>query len=932
MKIVEHRLLRGPNIHSPRPAFLAVLDLEDLDEVSSAALPGFADRLVKLIPTLDEHRCSTGRRGGFVERLHEGTYMAHIVEHVLIELQCLAGTEVGFGKARMVRGVPRHYRIVCSYLIENVVVEAASFALHVVASIARNEEVPDFEQRVAALRAIVRSEELGPSTRAVVEAARQRGIPVMRLAEGTSLFQLGWGSRAVRIRATITGRSSYIAVDLASDKQLTKTLLRQCGIPVPAGDPALSADEAVQIMKRIGRPVTIKPLDANQGKGVTVNIQTEEAARAAFEFAHQWSRRVIVEEYIDGDDHRVLVVGDRVVAASHRRPPSVTGDGIHTVRELADAENQNPLRGDGHGSALTRIPLDPSAEQELVKQGLTWEAVPVAGRHVRLRGNANLSTGGTAEDVTDRLHPDTERACVRAAQTIGLDVAGVDLVCRDVGRPLQAQRGGVIEVNAAPGIRMHEHPSTGVPRRAGGAIADILVPQDDGRIPTIAVTGTNGKTTTTLAIANVMRMAGYRTGVTTTEGVFIDGHTVMTGDCTGYWSARMVLTSPDVDAAVLETARGGILKRGLAFDSCDVGVVVNVQGDHLGQDGIDTIEDLAWTKGLVARTARRAAVLNADDQWCRRIADHVRDGTPVIFFTMQSRNETVAAHLARGERAVLLRGDAIVLAEGERRTPLVDASRLPFTLNGLARHNIANALAAAAAAWGAGVPREKICEGLATFTSTSAANPLRLNLYRVRATTVVMDYGHNAAAYRALVDTARRLGTGKIIGLVAAPGDRRQEEVNEIGAACTGFDEVVAYDMDDRRGRQPGEVAALVAAAVIKAGKAADQVRVVPDVRAAVRYGLNLCGAGDLLVYGCASHVNDLTDALPGQAIEELVVLERRHAHLARYADGHSVDSAHARAAVGWDRSRPERRRGAPRPYILPRSDVNRVSGDARGG
>src|SRR3954470_22309292 len=541
MKIVEQRVLRGPNIYSPRPAFLAVLDLEDLDDVSSAAIPGFAERLIALIPTLDEHRCSLGYRGGFVERLREGTYMAHIVEHVLIELQCLAGPELGFGKARMVKGRPRHYRIVCSYLIEPLVVQALPFAMEIVERLARGEPVPDFEARLDALTDIADAEALGPSTQAVVDAATKRGIPTLRLAGATSLFQLGWGAQAKRVRATITGDSSYLAVDIASDKDLTKQLLAEAGLPVPRGETVRTVERALAFMQRLRRPVVVKPLDANQGKGVTVDVRDEACLVAAFARAREWGRSVLVEEFIEGDDYRVLVVDGRVVAASHRRPPSVNGDGVHTVRELVEQENRNPLRGRGHNTPLTRIRLDEAAQEELRKQGFGPDAVPPAGTLVRLRGNANLSTGGTAADVTDRLHPETARACERAAKAIGLDVAGIDLVCQDAGRTLGAQHGAIIEVNAAPGIRMHEHPSSGMPRRAGAAIVDSLFRDgEEGRIPTIAVTGTNGKTTTTLALASVMRAAGYRTGAATTEGIWLDNERIARGDCSGYWSARML--------------------------------------------------------------------------------------------------------------------------------------------------------------------------------------------------------------------------------------------------------------------------------------------------------------------------------------------------------------------------------------------------------
>ena len=857
MKIVETRLLRGPNIHSPRPVLMAVLDLEALADLSSAQLPGFVDRLLALMPTLVEHRCSLRRRGGFVERLREGTYLAHVTEHVLIELQCLSGPTVGFGKARAVRGVPGRYRIVCSYAAEP-------------------------------LRALARQETLGPSTRAIVEAARARRVPVTRLSTEASLFQLGWGASAQRVRATITGRTSLAAVQIASDKHLTKRLLADAGIPVPRGEIVRLPDEAVAVWSRLRGPAAVKPLDGNQGKGVTVDVRDEAALRAAFERAAAFGRRVIVEAHVAGEDHRVLVVGGKAVAAAKRRPPMVTGDGVRSVRALIDAENRgNPLRGEGHGSALTRIPVDAGAVEALAKQGLDLDTVPAAGLALTLRSNANLSTGGTAEDVTDAMHPDVARACVRAAGAVGLDVAGIDLVCADIGRPLDTQGGAIIEVNAAPGIRMHEQPSAGRRRRAGAAIVESLFPKGcDGRIPLIAVTGTNGKTTTTLAIAGIVRAAGLVVGAATTEGVSIGGRAIARGDRTGYWSSRMVLGSPEVQAAVLETARGGMLKRGLGFDRCDVGVVLNVQGDHLGLDGIDTMRQLAHLKGLVARTARRAAVLNADDRHCMAMVDTLAPGCRPVLFSMRqglramarttespdaSRGAGLAAHVAADGHAVLLDGTVITLVEGgEKRTPVVDVRELPFTLAGMARHNVANALAAAAAAWAAGFDADTIRAGLVAFRSDNALNPMRMNLFRVAGTTVVVDYAHNAAAYHAVADTGRRLGAKRLVGVVTVPGDRPDLALEQVGATCArAFDELVLYEMDDRRGRAHGEIVEHIGRAAIGAGFAPALLHRVPDLRDAIRAGLARCGPQDVLIYGCATTLDDLRHASPGP-IEEL--------------------------------------------------------------
>ncbi|HEX6707232.1 MAG TPA: cyanophycin synthetase [Albitalea sp.] len=866
MKIIERRVLRGPNIHSLGPCFMAVLDLEELDEVASSALPGFTDRLLALLPGLIEHRCSLERRGGFVARLREGTYMAHIVEHLALELQTLAGHEVGFGKARSVHGRPRHYRVVMAYRSERVAQRALEAALALVRHAAHGEAF-DLAAVLADLRARVAAEALGPSTRAIVEAAQRRGIPTWRLSDDAHLFQLGWGAQQQRIQATTTSRTNTIAVEIASDKALTKALLADAGLPVPDGATVDTAEQATATAREIGRPVVVKPLDGNQGKGVSTGVSGDAAVAAAFERAKAFGPRVIVEAHVEGEDHRVLVVGDRVVAVARRLPPRITGDGRASVRELVERENAQPVRGSGHENVLTRIPLDEAALEALAAQGLAVDAVPDAGRCVRLRGNANLSTGGTAHDVTGAIHPDTARACVRAARKIGLDVAGIDLVCTDIRRPLAGQRGAIIEVNAAPGIRMHEHPSEGERRAAGEAIVDSLFgPGCDGRIPVVAITGSNGKTTTTLAVAHALGRLGRCTGVTTTEGIFIGGHRVVEGDCSGYWSARHVLGSPEVEVAVLETARGGILKRGMGFDRCEVGVVLNVRSDHLGLDGVDTLDDLAEVKGLVVEVATRAVVLNAEDERCVAMAGRIRPGCEIVFFSTHHDHPAFARHLDAGGRGVCAQDGRLTLEHGAQRVAQLELRRLPFTLDGRAGHNVANAAAAFAALAAMGIAPDRIAGAMEGFACDAAQNPLRLNLFRVRDVTVLVDYAHNADAYAALLATARQLNARRLIGVVAAPGDRRDEDLVEIGRVCAaGFDALVLYEIDEVRDRPPGATAAQILRGVQPLMRE-PQRQVVLDVREAIRHALRWARPGDAVVLGCASHLDELRDAVAGQA------------------------------------------------------------------
>jgi cyanophycin synthetase len=676
------------------------------------------------------------------------------------------------------------------------------------------------------------------------------------------LFQLGWGVKQKRLQATITSDTSFIATRIASDKHLTKALLKEAGVPVPQGEIVTTVDEAQRVAARLRVPVTVKPLDANKGRGVTVDCATLDAVARAFEHARQHGRKVIVERRVEGRDYRVLVAGGRVAAASCRRPAHVVGDGRSSIRELVEIENRNPARGPGHANILTRIALDEQAELMLAAQGYNADTVLEPGATAELRGNANLSTGGTAEDVTDLLPESTRELCVRAAARVGLDVAGIDIVCRDISQPLAPQGGAVIEVNAAPGIRMHQYPSSGAPRDAGAAILDGLMGESDGRIPLIAVTGTNGKTTTTLLIGHTVRMAGLKAGVTTTEGVFIDGRQIVKGDCTGYWSARTVLGAPDVEFAVLETARGGILKRGLAFDRCDVGVVLNVATDHLGLDGIDTIEDLAQVKAVVALSASKAAVLNAEDALCVAMARRVRPGTEIVFFSMEADNPVLLKHLADGGRGVYLQDGAVVIADGTRHQALVQVDSMPVAFEGRARFNIANSLAAAAALMASGFSHMDIATGLSTFVSNGRTNPLRTNVFDVRGVTVIVDYAHNPAAYTAMAEMARALLPGQLVGVVTAPGDRRDEDLRQVGRVCGArFDELVVYESQSR-GRPVGDAVDLILAGAQEVVGLSDTLHREIEAGDAVRLGLSLCSPGDVLVFATGASLSVFVEAI----------------------------------------------------------------------
>lgn len=832
IQIKRIKVMIGANMWAYRPVLEILTDIGKYEQLPSNKIPGFTERLVEAIPTLWEHRCSEGRPGGFLERMRTGTYMGHIIEHVILELQSLAGMDVGFGRTRQTEHFGE-YRIVVDYRDPEAAKKCVYLAAEIAEDLAENQPL-DFNlaEELDEIRNIAEGNMLGPSTQAIVDAARKRGIPWFRLNQG-ALVQLGHGRYARRIQASETSFTSNIGVEIASDKDLTKELLAKVGVPVPHGEVARSADDAWDVAQSLGSPVVLKPEDGNQGKAVSVNLTTEEQVRTAFELAREFSRGVIVEQYITGSDFRLLVVGGKLVAAAQRLPAQVVADGLHNVRNLVKMVNEDPRRGHGHGSALTRIRMDAAAELTLTKQGLDWDSVPGPGQVVLLRDNSNLSTGGTATDVTDDVHPDNAALAVLAAETIGLDVAGVDVVCENIKRPLHAQGGGVVEVNAAPGLRMHVYPSEGKSRPVGQAIVNMLFPvmADDGRratdernpqseirnpksvqarVPLIAITGTNGKTTVTRMIGHVYSTMKKFVGMTTTDGIYFNGIRRVKGDCSGPKSAEAVLQHPRVEVAVLETARGGILRSGLAWDESTVSVVLNVASDHLGLEGIETPERLARVKRVPLESVAKDGygVLNADDTLVADMAPHCPG--EVIFFSMNPTGPVMSTHLASNSKGVFLRDGQIIFAEGANETVLMRAADVPATYGGLVPFQAQNALAAAAACWGAGVPLDSIRLGLRTFQTDENMTPGRFNIFNVGRVRVIIDYGHNPHALRAIQAAILHMQPRRTIGVVAAPGDRRDADIQELAVvAAHTFDWVIVREDDDLRGREPGEVSTL---------------------------------------------------------------------------------------------------------------------------
>jgi cyanophycin synthetase len=856
--VVERRVYRGPNYWSYDPAIRFIVDLGVLEEYPTSKLPGFTEALVEILPGLHDHSCSRGHRGGFVERLEEGTWLGHVSEHVALELQRLTGSEIRRGKTRGT-GEPGRYNVIFGYADETVGLAAGDLAVRLVNHLVTPELDFDVQAAIDDLIRTANRVAFGPSTQAIVDEAIARDIPWLRLDEH-SLVQLGQGVYQKRIRATMTSATPVIGTDIASDKALTARLLMAAGLPVPGTTVVRSLDEAVRVAHRLGYPVAVKPLDGNHGRGVGLDITNDATLATAYDTARADARRggVVVERFVEGDDHRLLVVGGRLVAASRRVPAHVVADGKHTIEELVEIENADPRRGIGHEKVLTRIRLDAKAAEVVAGQGFALIDTPPEGTVVTLALTANMSTGGSAVDVTEAVHPDNVEIAELAAEVVGLDVAGIDLVTPDVSRSVHDVGGAIVEVNAAPGFRMHTHPTVGEPQYVAKPVVDLLFPPGTpSRIPIIAVTGTNGKTTTTRMIAHILRRGGRRLGMTSTDGIAIGDRLIIPGDSSGPKSARMVLQNPRVDTAVFEVARGGILREGLGYERNDVAVVLNVAADHLGLRGIDTLEELARVKQVIVEAVPRNgfAVLNADDP--RVLAMKRRCSGDVVLFSMERGNEAVAAHLRRGGRAVVLDHDGvverIVYKHGGRAQSVVRTDALPATFGGRARMNVQNALAAVGAALVAGAHLQDVRLALQSFTTSFESSPGRLNMTELHGVTVIIDYCHNAHGMKMLGDFVDRWtddaepGARRIV-VVATPGDRRDQDIRDLGRE-TGphFDYVVVPSNVSLRGRKPGEMAALLLDGVAESG-ATPSTEVAGDEPSAVAAALGAAVPGDLVV------------------------------------------------------------------------------------
>jgi cyanophycin synthetase len=840
--------LRGPNMWANFPVLEAWLDLGALKDSPSDSIPGFNDRLMSWLPTMIEHRCSEGVRGGFFQRLREGTWPGHVLEHVALELQELVGMPVKYGRTREIGEDTGVYKVVIQYREEEVGRAALETARRLVLAAAHDEPF-DVEAEVEAIRDLAHRVQFGPSTASIVNAARARGIPHRRLNAG-SLVQLGHGARQRRILTAETDRTGAIAESIAQDKDLTRTLLRAVGVPVPEGRPVADADDAWEAAQEIGGAVVVKPRYGNQGRGVATNLTTREQVAAAFANAREEGDEIVVERYAPGDDHRILVVDGKVVAASRRDPAHVVGDGRRTIAALVEEANKDPRRADHHATALSRIVLDPVALAVLGEQGYRPESVPPAGAKVLIRRNANLSTGGTATDVTDDVHPDVAARAVDAARAVGLDIAGVDMVVTDITRPLEEQGGVVVEVNAGPGLRMHLHPSAGQPRPVGEAIVDMLFPDgQDGRIPLVAVTGVNGKTTTTRLVAHILRGTGQTVGMTCSDGIYVDNRRIEAGDCSGPQSARAVLLNPKVEAAVFECARGGILREGLGFDRCDVAIVTNLgEGDHLGLSGIETLETLALVKRTIVDVVKPSgtAVLKADDDLVAQMAPKCPGS--VVYYCRDERHPVVASAREQGGRAVFDRDGQVILAHGDRETPLMALARIPLTHHGRVGFQVENVLAAVAASWSMGVDFDVIRTGLASFTGSAQQVPGRFNILEANGATIVIDYGHNPSAIAAQIEALEIFPNPRRTIIFSAEGDRRDEDIlRQTHLLGEAFDAVFLYEYPNLRGRQRGEVMAVLRQGLAGARRTTEVIE-FPGEPEAIDVALQGLRPGDLLV------------------------------------------------------------------------------------
>ncbi|TPV35881.1 cyanophycin synthetase [Paucihalobacter ruber] len=871
MRIREINAMRGPNYWSIRrhKLIVMVLDLEEMEERPSNTIPGFKERLAAMFPSMYEHRCSVGTPGGFFQRVDEGTWMGHIIEHIALEIQTLAGMDVGFGRTRGY-GEKGVYNVVFAYMEESVGRYAAKVAVRICEALI-NDEPYDLSEDIQTMRELREADRLGPSTGSIIEEAEARGIPWIRLNK-YSLCQLGYGANQKRIQATVTSETSSIGVELACNKEDTKYLLEQAEVEVPRGDIIRRESSLAETCKHVGFPLVIKPVDGNHGRGITVNIQNYDDALVAFRNAKESSRSgtIIVEKFVTGEDYRLLVINNKLVAAAKRTPAHVIGNGILSVQQLINEVNKDPRRGYGHENVLTQITVNELTKTIIKDAGYTLDSILPKGERLILKDTANLSTGGTAEDVTDILHPANISMAERISKIIDLDICGIDVMTTDITKPLSETGGAVLEVNAGPGFRMHLAPTSGLPRNVAAPVIDKLFPKGNtGRIPIIAITGTNGKTTTTRLIAHIVKMNGYRVGYTTSDGVYIQNRLLMKGDCTGPASTEFVLKDPTVNFAVLECARGGLLRAGLGFKKCDVGIVTNVAADHLGLKGIHTIEQLAKVKGVIPETVLPSgyAILNADDDLVYEMRRTVNCN--VALFSMDENNPRIKAMQRLNGITAIYENGYVTICRGEWKMRVMKAEQIPLTFGGKATFMIQNVLPAILAAHVQGISIEDIKAGLDTFIPSASQTPGRLNLFEFKNFSILLDYAHNAAGMYALKNFTDTFECTHKVGIIAGVGDRREEDTNAIGAiAAEMFDEIIIRQDKNLRGRSEAELIKMLDDG-IKSKMPGKQTTIIPSEKEAIIHAVKNAKNGSLIVL-CSDVIPDALDLVKSLKEKEM--------------------------------------------------------------